>query len=444
VSALAFVYSSESSARADWFVSLLLALPPTMLMGMGYPVGLRVWATSVEARGHLDGSRVGDLNAANLAGGIAGAVLGGFVALPWLGTRLALGALASAYVLAFLLVLGLLRVRPLARLAMGAAAVAVFAITAQSAPDVIALVSARRYPPGERLMWREEGLQTTAAVHVRPVSNRILYLDGLHQASDLPEMVRLHRLIGHLPIVLHSAPRRALVVGMGGGVTPGAVSQHGAQVDLVELSRAVVNAAPWFRHVSYDVLRQPNVRLHVDDGRNFLLMADERYDVVTADLIQPEHAGAGNLYSHEYFSLVRRAIQNDGLVLQWLGHRREADYKLILRTFLDVFPYTTLWAEGQLMLGAVRPLRIDAAAFDAKLARPETRAALEEIGLDRFEQLTALYTAGPDEIRAFVGDGPILQDDRPRVEYFRSLAGTGTALVDLSALRGDVTRLIGR
>ena len=445
VTALGWVYTSVSAAGGDWLVSLVIALPPTMLMGMMYPVGLRVWAAAGGSHGRLDGWRAGDLNAANLVGGIAGAILGGFVALPLLGTRLALGALAGAYVVAFLLMLGLLRLRPLARLAVAAAAVAAFAAVARSTPDVIELVSARRYPPGERLMWREEGLQTTAAVHARPINNHILYLDGLHQASDRPEMVLLHRLIGHLPMALHANPRRALVVGMGGGVTPGAVSQHGAEVDLVELSRAVVNAAPWFRHVSYDVLRQPNVRLHVDDGRNFLLMSGQRYEVVTADLIQPEHAGSGNLYSREYFSLVRRAIRDDGLVLQWLGHRRAADYTLILRTFLDVFPHTTLWADGQLMLGAVRPLTISRAAFEAKLAHPQVRTALEEVGLATFEQLTALYTAGPDEIRAFVGEGPVLEDDRPRVEYFRSLADEGPAtLVDISTLRGDVTRHLAR
>ncbi len=441
VTALTWAYASGARTTGDWHVSLLIALPPTVLMGMAYPVGLRVWAAASDARSDLDGSCVGDLNAANLGGGIVGAVLGGFVVLPWLGTRLALGTFASVYVVAFLLMLSLLPLSTRKRLALAAGTIATFLIVATSAPDVIERVSPRRYPPGERLIWREEGLQTTAAVHVRPLNNHILYLDGLHQASDRPEMVRLHRLIGHLPMALHASPNRALVVGMGGGVTPGAVSQHGGQVDLVELSRAVTNAGPWFQHVNYDVLRQPNVRLHVDDGRNYLLMANRRYDVVTADLIQPEHAGAGNLYSREYFSLVRQAMSDDGLVMQWLGHRRDVEYKLILRTFLDVFPNTTLWADGQLMVGSVGPLRIDRAAFEAKLARAEGRAALAEIDLDRFENLLALYTAGPDELRAFVGDGPLLLDDRPRVEYFRSLPDeASSAMVDIRALHGDVTR----
>jgi spermidine synthase len=105
-------------------------------------------------------------------------------------------------------------------------------------------------------------------------------------------MVQVHAEIGHLPMLLHPDPKRALVVGLGGGVTAGAVSTHQTTVDVVELAHSVVSAAPYFSHVNFDVLRRPNVRLRVDDGRNHLLLTSERYDVVTADIIQPVHAGA--------------------------------------------------------------------------------------------------------------------------------------------------------
>ena len=111
-------------------------------------------------------------------------------------------------------------------------------------------------------------------------------------------------------MVLHPTPNDALVIGLGGGATSGAVSQHrGTHVQIVELSESVRRAAPFFAHVNYDVLNQPNVRVRVDDGRNFLLLSGETFDVITADIIQPIHAGAGNLYSREYFSLVRRALK---------------------------------------------------------------------------------------------------------------------------------------
>jgi spermidine synthase len=176
------------------------------------------------------------------------------------------------------------------------------------------------------------------------------------------------------------------------------------------------------------------VRLRVDDGRNFLLLSGEQFDVVTADIIQPGHAGAGNLYSREYFSLVRRALRDDGLAMQWIGHRPDTPYKLIMRTFLQVFANATLWFDGGLMIGSLKPLEIHPSMIALKRANPELRAALDEIGLRDFETLASWYTAGPDAMRRFVGEGPVLTDDRPLVEYHRALPRNDPP-VDLSSLR---------
>jgi spermidine synthase len=307
-------------------------------------------------------------------------------------------------------------------------------------PDPFAAAFSRRYGSDMREFWREEGAQTSVSVHAS-VFRRSLYLDGMHQANDTPDMVRLHRIIGHLPMVLHPSPHDALVVGLGGGATAGAVSQHPrSRVQIVELSEGVRRAAPFFAHISYNVLEQPNVRIRVDDGRNFLLLSGERFDVITADIIQPSHAGAGNLYSREYFTLVRQALKEDGVALQWIGHRPSTEYKLIMRTFLTVFPNATVWFDGGLMVGSTSPLRIDPLVVEDKRRDPHTRAALDDIGLFDFDTLRKWYTAGPEEMRAFVGPGPVLTDDQPLVEYHRSLPLQNTAL-DLTSLSGDVSRV---
>jgi spermidine synthase len=292
-----------------------------------------------------------------------------------------------------------------------------------------------------REFWREEGVQTAVSVHASQF-RRSLYLDGLHQANDTPDMVRLHRIIGHLPMVLHPAPTDALVIGLGGGATPGAVSQYpGTRVQVVELSDSVRKAAAFFAHVNYDVLNQPNVRVRVDDGRNFLTLSGEKFDVITADIIQPVHAGAGNLYSREYFTLVRNALKENGLALQWIGHREPTQYALIMRTFLDVFPHATLWFDGNLMVGSTVPLRLSPGILAQKRANPVTAAALDDIGLTSFEVLTSWYTAGPDAMRQFIGMGPLLTDDLPLVEYHRSLP-RDTQPLNLASLRSDVREIV--
>jgi spermidine synthase len=440
--ALASTYRGGQDTAAALGASVVAIFPAAVLMGVSFPVALRLGVASDAAKNLSNGQSVGRLYALNVGGAIVGALFGGFVLLAQLGTRRALIAVAAIYIATACLLAFRARATN-AALAFTIAGVAVFAYLATRVPDPFAAAFARRYGTDMREFWRDDGVQTAVSVHASQF-RRSLYLDGLHQANDTPDMVRLHRIIGHLPMVLHPASADALVVGLGGGATAGAVSQYpGVRVQVVELSDGVRRAAPFFSHISYDLLQQPHVRLRIDDGRNFLLMSGDRFDVITADIIQPSHAGAGNLYSREYFTLVRHALKEHGLALQWIGHRPETQYRLIMRTFLDVFPEATLWLGGELMIGALAPFRIHPSIVDMKRSNPQTRAALDDIGLRDFETLANWYTAGSDDMRRFVGEGPLLTDDRPVVEYHRALPANDRP-VDLSRLRGDVSRMISR
>ena len=421
-----------------WNAVLIAILPTAISMGVGFPLALGI-AARAAARGAL-ARRVGQLSSLNVAGAILGSLGTGFVLL----TRV--GAVTTLIVLGTLLVLSgamvLVRRGGTVSWVSAAAALALFAVTARDLPDPFRVAIDRRY--GNQLLefWRDEGAQTAVSVRASQFQH-VLYLDGLHQANDQPAMVHLHRSIGHLPMVLHGAPRTALVVGLGGGATPGAVSQYDADVQIVELSDSVRKAAPFFAHVNYDLLNRPNVTVRVDDGRNFLALSGRKFDVITADIIQPGHAGAGHVYSREYFTLVKNALNDNGVVLQWIGHRPFVEYSLIMRTFLDVFPHATLWADAGFMVGTLQPLRIDPAALDRLRQRPETREALDAVGLRTFDDLRQLFTAGPDEMRAFVGEGPILTDDRPLVEYQHRLPRPEEQPpLNLSSLKGDVSRFI--
>jgi spermidine synthase len=442
---LAHAYRAEWETGGTIQASLVTIVPTTLLMGLAFPLGVRLLTNEggEPAAGNLEhagrtAARVAVLYAVNVGGAIVGAIAAGFVLVPWLGTAHSLILVAALHVIAGLLLLDLN-----SRQGRIAAAVAILAFVAAATvvPDPVRSVLGRRYPVAERLTWREEGAQSTVSVHVRPGSGRqLLYLDGLHQASDSPELVHLHRLIGLLPMALHPHPKNALVIGLGAGATAGAVSQHAnTQVTLVELSPSVVRASALFAAINHHVVDQPHVRVAINDARNHLLVTTDRYDVITADIIQPHHAGAGNLYSREYFTLVRNALADGGVALQWIGLREETPYRMILRTFLEVFPDATAWAGGTLLVAGRGPLRIDRRAFDAKLADPQTRAALEDVGLGSFDQLLRSYTAGPDELRRFAGAGPVLTDDRPRIEYFGSLPERERA-INVRPLRGDVNR----
>jgi spermidine synthase len=443
IASLAFYlrgYHAGDLRSSDHVASLFVILPPALAMGLAFPLGVRAWTGTHDDRANST-ARVATLYALNVAGAIAGSLVAGFGLIPAFGTRASVVILASAFGLAGLVLLwsgSSARQRVLT----AGAALLLFIGAARVLPSPLEAVQGRRVPPGERLLFLDEGRQTTVAVYRQPGGAHVLYLDGLHQANDTYPMVTLHRLIGLLPVAIHPAPASGLVIGLGGGVTAGAVSlTDGLTVDIVELSDSVVRGAALFKHVNEDVIHRPNVRLRIDDGRNFLTTTDRRYDIITADIIQPIHAGAGNLYSVEYFRLARRALAPHGVMMQWVGIRPASEYKLIVRTFLTAFPHATAWANGGLLVGTTEPLQLDGAALAGKLAHPSTRSALALVEITSFDSLLALYTAGPESLRALIGPGLVLTDDRPLVEYHRSLPANEPD-IDVSSLRDDVRRWV--
>ena len=399
--------------------SVIAMLPTTILLGLAFPIGLTLWAG--DDASDETSRRVGVFYSLNVFGAILGSVLAGFVLLPQLGSRWGLIATSALATLSSMALAWSQRKtnRPFA-VTVAVVAPMLFLMSARVAVDPFN-VAFERFHGRERLLWREEGAQTTVAIHERPGNPpmRIMYLDGNHQANDSASTAFVHHRIGALPVMLHQQPRTALVVGLGGGATPGAVARMNVDVDVVELSPAVVGGSAFFKNINFDLLARPNVRLHVDDGRNFLLMNRKKYDVITADIILPRHAGAGSLYSREYFELVRKSLADGGLVMQWNGGDSATEYKLLLRTFLSVFPHTTLWAEGGLMLGSTRPFTISRTAYEVR------RQTFEQFPWD-LATLKRIYTAGPEEAKAFAGDGPVLSDDKPVIEYFLSLPKNDT------------------
>jgi spermidine synthase len=437
-------YRAGSARGSDHVASLFVILPPALAMGFAFPIGIRAWVDSPAVHGDQHAARVARLYAANVAGAILGAVIGGFVLLPRAGSRSSVVILGAGFAISGLLLIWHSGARRRTALATTTVGVAAFGWLAAIAPSPFAAVQGRRVPADERMLSLEEGMQTTVSVYTGPMDRRVLYLDGLHQANDSEPMVRVHRQIGLLPAAIHPSPRRALVIGLGGGVTGGALGLvDELWLDIVELSDSVVRASGWFRHVNGDVLNRPNVRLRLGDGRNHLLTTSERYDIITADIVQPIHAGAGNLYSVEYYRLARRALAPGGVMLQWIGSRSKTQYELMARTFLEAFPDATAWADGTLLVGTTEPLRLDPASFETKLSQAGTRTALASIGLNSFEALVATFTAGPADLRSFVGSGLILTDDRPLVEYHRSLPANEPEM-DLSRLKRNPARWIVR
>ena len=265
------------------------------------------------------------------------------------------------------------------------------------------------------------------------------------QATDVGTGLRFHRAVGHLPALLHPNPKDVLVVGLGGGATAGAVATHpGLDVTIAELHAGVIEGARLFSHVNYSIHERPNVRLIVADGRNHLLVTRQRYDLIQGDIIPPGNAGSANLYSADYYRLARGALKPGGLVVQWVDSSLPAyHWRLLLRSFVRVFPNATLWGlNGSMIVGSLEPLRLDRELLTAKYRALPDRGALEELQMGSPESLLAQFMAHPHELSAYVGEGPIISDRYPVIEYTRTLPRDERP--NLSRFSRDVRPLLSR
>ena len=394
---------------------VVTVLPAAVLMGATFPVAARLWAAGADRLGR----RLGDVYSGNVGGAIVGALGSGFLLVPLLGAHASLLVLAAANVV---LGAGILSAAGHLRKALASGVLALgVVIWGATRPPLLQVVFHEHFPDLQLLAYWE-GLENTVSVGRDADGIQTLFTNSRGQTNDAPDLVRYHRVMGHLAALLAPGPApRALVVGLGAGATPGALAQHaGSQVDIIELSESVISAAPFFRVANADVLQRPNVHLAIDDGRNYLLRNRQLYDVITADVVHPYDAGATNLYSVEYFKLVARSLTPHGIMVQWVSPGSAFEHALIVRTFLAAFPESTLWLGADLLIGSPGPLRISQPELESRLADPSARASLAEVGFNHPQDIYAQFRGTPEDLAAYAGAGPILTDDHPILEYFQS------------------------
>src|SRR6185295_3283260 len=110
-----------------------------------------------------------------------------------------------------------------------------------------------------------------------------------------------------------------LVVGCGAGVTAGSFTLHPdvKRIVVCELEPLVPQIAEkYFSEENYGVLKDPRTTLVVDDARHYILITDEKFDIITSDPIHPWVKGSANLYTKEYFDLLKAHLNRGGVVTQ--------------------------------------------------------------------------------------------------------------------------------
>ena len=286
----------------------------------------------------------------------------------------------------------------------------------------------------DEYLYTSEGVNASVAVSDHPSGFRQLHISGKVVASTLEIDMRLQRMLGHLPALVHGSARSVLVVGMGAGVTAGAFVPHPEveRIVICEIEPSVLAASDQFVAANHGVLSDPRTEVILDDARHFLATTDEQFDIITSDPIHPWVRGAASLYSVEYHELVQRRLRPGGVVAQWvpLYETDESSVKSQIGTFMRSFPQATLWNTDLLekgydlvLLGQRGPARVDGQRIAGRLrGEGALRESLAEVRLGSTVDLLQTYAGRGPDIEPWLRDAEINRDRNLRLQYLAGLS----------------------
>ncbi|MBD3182206.1 hypothetical protein GF312_07935 [Candidatus Poribacteria bacterium] len=429
------------ASLVQMMIALIIMLIPASLMGAAFPLVSRICTSDIK----LLGRSVGGAYSANTFGAIGGTLVSAFLMIPLIGLKNSIALLAFINICIGLIsvVISWLSdtIRPglkiIAAISVSVLVLVILILVPSWDKRVLSggvyfdpyqyfnradKLDVERRTNESQMVYYADGIDSTVAVFKRGI-NITLKINGKPVASTLRTDLNLLGMMGHLPAILHGKPENALVIGLGAGVTSGMLARHDTikQVDCVELEKKVTEAASYFAKENHNILENPRLNLIIDDGRNYLLTTNKKYDVITSDPIHPWVSGAGSLYAIEHFNLCREHLKPHGVMAQWLPlyEMPEKDFKMVIKTFQSVFPHTTLWitSSDTILIGTQEKLKIDYKALENKLKDDKIVQDMRMLFIDSIYDFLSSFVMGEDELRSYTENARINTDNHPILEF---------------------------
>lgn len=442
-----WLYFQFDFVRVFWCV-----LPAAVFWGASFPVAL----AAVTVPGKDPGKLVGGVYAANTVGAIVGAVAFSVFVVRLFGSYEAQTYLiALAVVAAVVALLFPLRTLSNARIALLPLAVVVGVFTSSRIPQTPwQLIAYGRYIPWQVSTGNDrnstpefvgEGMNSSVAVIRDNLGDLNFYVSGKIEASNTVQDMKLQRMLGHIPALVHPGPKSVLIVGCGAGVTAGSFLVHPTveRVVICEIEPLIPKeVATRFRNENHNVMGDKRVEVVFDDARHYMLTATEKFDIITSDPIHPWVKGAATLYTKEYFDLVKKRLNPGGMVTQWvpLYQSSHAVVKSEIATFFSVFPDGSVWGNpivkyvgndlvqmgyDTVLLGHAEPLTVDMEALWNRFEQEnhkDVRGSLSGVEFFTLEQLMGTYACRSSDMKAWLADAEINRDRNLRLQYLAGMS----------------------
>ena len=289
------------------------------------------------------------------------------------------------------------------------------------------------------LYHREDAMGVTEVYEDKDTLARTLLTSRLRQEGGSgPKEIRVQRIQGYLPLFLHPDPRQVLVVGLGTGITLSPTLREKVEaVTVIEISPGVIEAAKrFFAEANAKVLEHAKVRVVEQDGRNFVRLTRNEYDLIVQELFFPYQTGVGSLYTQEHYRHCRAQLAPGGLMAQWITINQLStdDLRTLVGTFQSVFPATSLWLNGGylLMLGGLDPLHVPLERFLDRYEIHDPLGGMPQIDSDPYN-LLSLFVSHGQAVREWTHGAPLNTDDNRFIEYSTPLAFNELNTVALAA-----------
>jgi spermidine synthase len=417
---------------------ILAILPPTLFWGASFPLA----CAAVAKQGEDSGRTAGAIYAANTLGGIVGALMVSLVLIPWIGSqqseRVLLIASATGGVI---VLLPLLRSSGLgiAGLAASMGVACLLAWSVDPVPgELIAYGRRMALNAGQsKVLYAAEGINSSVAITEWPNNTIYVNVNGHVEATTEIYDMKLQRMVGHLPALLHPNPRSVLGIGFGAGVSAGTFTRYAGiqKITICEIEPLIPPASTkYFGDADYHVALDPRTHIVFDDARHYLLTTTDKFDIIASDPLDVFIKGTAALYSKEYFDSVKSHLNPGGMFTLYvpLYETDEPTIKSELATFFEAFPYGTVWANtrnGQgydmVFMGQIEPLKINIDEAQERINRDDhapVRESLREIGVNSLLDLFSTYAGNASDLAPWTAGAPLNADGDLRLSY---LAGWG-------------------
>jgi spermidine synthase len=417
--------------QLDLVRCLWAVLPPAVLWGASLPLALAAArADSAEDPGRV----VGGVYAANTLGAIAGALGVSLVLVPWIGTQnservlLLLSAASALFVLT-----------PRVPVIVALIVAGLLGASIDAVPGALIAYGRRmpNYINNSTIIYTAEGRNSSVAIGRLNDGSTEIDVNGHVEATTLPFDMKLQRMVGHLPGILHPNPKSVLGIGFGAGVSAGTFTRYPSieKITICEIEPVIPPISTrYFAAQNYKVYKNPKTHLHFDDARHYLLTTSEKFDIIASDPLDVFVKGTAALYSKEYFEAVKRHLNRGGMFTLYvpLYESDTATVKSELATFFAAFPYSSIWANNQsgqgydmVFMGQMEPLQIDVDAVEQRLRRPDyapVAESLRDISVSSAASFFATYTGQNSDLGAWTKGAPLNRDRDLKLMY---LAGWG-------------------